>query len=214
MEQIEASKRKTSKERYRRDLSKNKEQSSKNQKNLQRPMSKQSSSSAHKIDRHDKNKRDNASSSNSASSSELTSPISENMLNHSPLSSRQSLTRKEKKNKDHHVFGPNTIEDDVDDMLPTSRRQPQINKSNVDNSWDSTDQGERKTGIQHNQLKVYKEINYSGNCANIEDNILADDDVMREGEDIELADHQYYNLTPGKFRFHSFILSFEKKRVK
>ena len=121
------------------------------------------------------------------------------MLNHSPLSTRQSSTRKEKNDKDHHVFGPNVIEDDVDDMLPTSRRQPQINKSNVDNSWDSADQGERKTGIQHNQLKVYKEINYSGNCANIEDKILADDDVIEEGEDIELADHHFQHLTPGKF---------------
>ena len=126
------------------------------------------------------------------------------MLNHSPLSSRQSSTRKEKNDKDHHVFGPNTIEDDVDDMLPTSRGQPQINKSNVDNSWDSADQGERKTGIQHNQLKVYKEINYSGNCANIEDKILADDDVIRGG-DIEVADHYYCNKTPGKFQFHLFF---------
>ena len=192
MEQIEASKRKTSKERYKRDHSKNKEQSSRNKKHLQ----KQSSLSQNKADYHDKNKRDNTSPSNSATTSELTSPISENMLYHSPIPSRKSSTRKEKNKKDHHVFGPNTIEDDVDDMLPTSRRQPQINKSNVDNSWDSTDQGERKTGIQNNQLKVYEEINYSGNCASIEDNLLVNDDGIEEGEHMKSVDNHQMQ---GKF---------------
>ena len=68
------------------------------------------------------------------------------------------------------------------------------------------DQCERKTGIQHNQLKVYKEINYSGNCANMKDNILVDDDVMEEGEDYEMANRHYQHPINGKFKSFKILL--------
>ena len=197
MEQIEAGKRKTSKERRKRDGSKHREQSSENQKNLQRQKSKQSYSSIHIID-HDKNKKNNISPNDSTTTSETTSPISENVPYRSSSSSRKASTRKEKNRTDHHVSGLNNTEDDVDDMLPTSCRQSLTNKSNiyVDNSWDCADHGERKTGIQHNQLKVYEEINYSGNCASIEDNLFANDDGIEEGEHTESVDN---NQMQGKF---------------
>ena len=199
MEQIEAGKRKTSKERYKRDISKHREESIENEKIHQRRNVKKNSASYNGVECHNKNKKYNKSPSNSAASSELTTPISEDQRHFSPNPPRRSSTRKERNKRDHHVSGPNNTGDDENDMLPTSSRQSQINKSNFDKSWDCADQGERKTSIQHNQLKVYKEINYSGNCANIEDNILADDDVIEEGEDIELADHHFQDLTPGKF---------------
>ena len=209
MEQIEAGKRKTSKERYKRDTSKHREESIENEKTYQRRNLKKNSSSNNSVEYHNKNKRYNKSASNSAASSELTTPISEDQRHFPPNPPRRSSTRKERNKRDHHVSGPNNTEDDVDDMLPTSSRQPQINKSYVDKSWDCADQGERKTSIQHNQLKVYKEINYSGNCANIEDNILADDDVIEEGEDYELDDHHNQDSTQGKIEIYHKIIIME-----
>lgn len=202
MEQIEAGKRKISKERRKRDASKHREQSSENQKNLPRQKAKQAYSSIHRNDNHNKNKKDNRSPNDSATTSELTSPISENVPYRSSSSSRKSSTRKEKSRRYRHVSDPNYIEDGVNDMLPTSSWQPLTHKSNiyVDNSWDCADQGERKTGIQHNQLKVYEEINYSGNCASIKDNLLVNDDGIEEGEHMESVDNDQMQ---GKFYTYS-----------
>ena len=77
MEQIEAGKRKTSKERFKRDISKHKEESIENEQTYQRRNVKKNSASNNSSEYHNKNKKYNKSASNSAASSELTTPISE-----------------------------------------------------------------------------------------------------------------------------------------
>ena len=215
MEQIEAGKRKTSKDRRKRDykkeendsnqrrsenlVSKYKETAEETQRKVQKPKIKQNLS-PFKLDASFKDKNSYLTSNDSATTSEMTSPIIDN-VECPPLSSPSDISTTNAILESKYQTNSNLIDDKSTRLSPSACRQENANTSNMheENSWDHMDRFERTISYHKNQ-GTGKNMSYSGNDQiNVEH--FPDADLHINPNDVQydgFAQYQLENDNSGK----------------
>ena len=215
MEQIEAGKRKSNKDRQKREYKKEEKDSKNcnsehrsslysetakgNKRRVQNSTVNQTIQSL-KLDNSVKDKNKNIASNDSATTSEMTSPGFENAEYLLPYSSSDNPTRKEALGSEYQK-NLNDMDDELIRFSPSPCGRSSANTSNMqeENSWDHMNQIEITAG-RHRNRRDGKNMNYSENDTKIlEHTLLADAHIVKDNDEVdEFAQYHPKNESSGK----------------